>query len=36
MPKLFPARGEAMRQMFLQPGLAEVTAMRKIISMPSH
>src|ERR1700678_638506 len=28
MPKLFPARGEAMRQMFLQPGLAEVTAMR--------
>ena len=28
MPKLFPARGEAMRQMFLKPGLAEVTAMR--------
>src|ERR1700691_351405 len=28
MPKLFPAQGEAMRQMFLQPGLAEVTAMR--------
>jgi 3-hydroxypropanoate dehydrogenase len=28
MPKLFPARGEAMRQMFRQPGLAEVTAMR--------
>jgi 3-hydroxypropanoate dehydrogenase len=28
MPKLFPARGEAMRQMFLQPGLAEATAMR--------
>ena len=28
MPKLFPARGEAMRQMFLQPGLADVTAMR--------
>jgi 3-hydroxypropanoate dehydrogenase len=28
MPKLFPARGEAMRQTFRQPGLAEVTAMR--------
>jgi 3-hydroxypropanoate dehydrogenase len=28
MPKLFPARGQAMRQMFLQQGLAEVTAMR--------
>jgi 3-hydroxypropanoate dehydrogenase len=28
MPKLSPARGEAMRQTFLQPGLAEVTAMR--------
>jgi 3-hydroxypropanoate dehydrogenase len=28
MPKLFPARGEMMRQMFKQPGLAEVTAMR--------
>jgi 3-hydroxypropanoate dehydrogenase len=28
MPKLFPARGEMMRQMFLKPGLAEVTAMR--------
>ena len=28
MPKLFPARGEAMRQTFLKPGLAEVTAMR--------
>src|ERR1700691_2098575 len=28
LPKLFPARGEAMRQMFLQLGLAEVTAMR--------
>ncbi len=28
MPKLFPARGEMMRQMFLQPGVAEVTAMR--------
>ncbi|MGO9993533.1 MAG: malonic semialdehyde reductase [Steroidobacteraceae bacterium] len=28
MPKLFPARGEMMRQWFQQPGLAEVTAMR--------
>ncbi|MDQ6699075.1 MAG: malonic semialdehyde reductase [Acidobacteriota bacterium] len=28
MPKLNPARGEIMRQMFLQPGIAEVTAMR--------
>jgi nitroreductase len=28
MPKLFPARGEMMRQMFRQPGVAEVTAMR--------
>ncbi len=28
MPKLFPARGEMMRQWFLQPGIAEVTAMR--------
>jgi 3-hydroxypropanoate dehydrogenase len=28
MPKLFPARGELMRQMFKQPGVAEVTAMR--------
>ena len=28
MSKLFPARGEAMRQTFLKPGLAEVTAMR--------
>ncbi len=28
MPKLFPARGEMMRQMFKQPGVAEVTAMR--------
>ena len=28
MPKLFPARGEMMRQYFLQPGVAEVTAMR--------
>jgi 3-hydroxypropanoate dehydrogenase len=27
MPKLNPARGEMMRQMFLQPGMAEVTAM---------
>jgi 3-hydroxypropanoate dehydrogenase len=26
--KLNPARGEMMRQMFLQPGIAEVTAMR--------
>ena len=28
MPKLFPARGEMMRQGFLKPGVAEVTAMR--------
>ena len=28
MPKLFPARGEMMRQMFRQAGLAEVTALR--------
>ncbi len=28
MPKLFPARGEMMRQMFRQPGVTEVTAMR--------
>ncbi len=28
MPKLFPARGEMMRGYFLQPGVAEVTAMR--------
>jgi nitroreductase len=28
MPRLFPARGEMMRQMFRQPGVAEVTAMR--------
>jgi 3-hydroxypropanoate dehydrogenase len=28
MPKLFPARGEMLRQRFRQPGLAEVTAMR--------
>ena len=28
LPKLNPARGEMMRQMFLQPGIAEVTAMR--------
>ena len=28
MPKLFPARGEMMRQVFLQPGVAEVTAAR--------
>jgi nitroreductase len=28
MPKLFPARGEMMRQYFSQPGVAEVTAMR--------
>src|ERR1017187_9218027 len=28
MPKLFPARGEIMRGYFLQPGIAEVTAMR--------
>jgi 3-hydroxypropanoate dehydrogenase len=28
MPKLFPARGEMMREMFRKPGLAEVTALR--------
>jgi 3-hydroxypropanoate dehydrogenase len=28
MPKLFPARGEMMRQTFQQPGVAEATAMR--------
>jgi 3-hydroxypropanoate dehydrogenase len=28
MPKLFPDRGEMMRQFFSQPGVAEVTAMR--------
>ena len=28
LPKLNPARGGMMRQMFLQPGIAEVTAMR--------
>jgi 3-hydroxypropanoate dehydrogenase len=28
LPKLFPAKGEMMRQMFLKPGLAEITAMR--------
>jgi 3-hydroxypropanoate dehydrogenase len=28
LPKLFPARGEMMRQMFKQPGVGEVTAMR--------
>jgi nitroreductase len=28
MPKLFPARGEMMRQYFQKPGVAEVTAMR--------
>jgi 3-hydroxypropanoate dehydrogenase len=28
LPKLFPARGEMMRQYFKQPGLTEVTAMR--------
>jgi hypothetical protein len=28
MPKPFPARGEMMRQVFLKPGLTEVTAMR--------
>jgi 3-hydroxypropanoate dehydrogenase len=28
LPKLFPARGEMMRQFFQQPGVAEVTAMR--------
>jgi nitroreductase len=28
MPKLFPARGEMMRQFFQRPGVAEVTAMR--------
>ncbi len=28
MPKLFPARGEAMRRNFQQPGLAQITAIR--------
>jgi 3-hydroxypropanoate dehydrogenase len=28
MPRLFPARGEMMRQTFRQPGLNEITAMR--------
>lgn len=28
MPKLFPARGEMMRQWFRSPGIAEITAMR--------
>lgn len=28
MPKLFPARGEAMRELFRQPGMAEATAKR--------
>jgi 3-hydroxypropanoate dehydrogenase len=28
LPKLNPAQGELMRQMFLKPGVAEVTAMR--------
>jgi 3-hydroxypropanoate dehydrogenase len=28
MPKLFPARGEAMRETFRKPGLTEITAMR--------
>jgi 3-hydroxypropanoate dehydrogenase len=28
MPKLFPAKAEMMRQFFLQPGVAEVTARR--------
>ncbi len=28
MPQLFPARGEMMKAWFLQPGIAEVTAMR--------
>jgi 3-hydroxypropanoate dehydrogenase len=28
LPKLFPARGEMMRQMFLKPEIGEVTAMR--------
>lgn len=28
MPKLFPARGEAMREMFRQPAMAEATAKR--------
>jgi 3-hydroxypropanoate dehydrogenase len=28
MPQLFPARGEMLRQMFRQPGMTEVTAMR--------
>jgi 3-hydroxypropanoate dehydrogenase len=28
MPKLFPARGEAMQKFFSQPGVGEITAMR--------
>jgi 3-hydroxypropanoate dehydrogenase len=28
LPKLFPARGEMMRQVFREPGLNEITAMR--------
>ncbi|HEY0747121.1 MAG TPA: malonic semialdehyde reductase [Steroidobacteraceae bacterium] len=28
MPKLFPARGEMLRQTFLQPAMTEITAMR--------
>jgi 3-hydroxypropanoate dehydrogenase len=28
LPKLFPARGEMMRQYFKQPGLTDITAMR--------
>jgi nitroreductase len=28
MPQLFPARGEMLRQMFRQPGMTEITAMR--------
>src|SRR6266403_639092 len=28
LPKLFPARGEVLRQTFRQPGLREITAMR--------
>jgi 3-hydroxypropanoate dehydrogenase len=28
MPKLFPARGEMMKQMFLRPGVAEITGFR--------
>jgi nitroreductase len=28
MPKLFPARGEAMRELFRQPAIAEATAKR--------